>query len=593
MHIAVLDRRYCQPKRCAEECIKYCPRVRTGDETIVIGEDGRPVISEEMCIGCGICVKKCPFKAIYVVGLPEELEGREVYRYGENAFALYGLPIPRMGHVTSILGPNGTGKSTAVNILSGSLKPNLGRYRQGEEPSWEDIIKHYAGSELQDYIRSIVDKEKCVSVKPQYVDAIPEVFTGKAIELLKQNDERNALDELVERLNISGAVNQDIGTLSGGELQRVALAACMARDADFYFFDEITPYLDIYQRINVANMIRELAQSKTVLVVEHDLAILDLLADSVHIAYGEPCVFGVMAYPKGVRVGINEYLSGFLSEENIRTRREAVQFELRAPKVTEENVEPVSEYSAFEVEFEQFKLHVDRGVIPRNSVIGIVGPNGIGKTTYIRTLAGLQEPTKGKLEMNIAVSYKPQYIKADSGITVRELLTSVTKDLYKAYYATEVLRPLQLEKLLDRDLVELSGGEIQRVAIAECISRRADLYLLDEPSAHLDVEQRIQVTKVLRRFAKNNETSVMVIDHDIYLVDMLSDRLMVFSGTPMMNGKVMGPFDMREGMNRFLKNLNITFRRGEGNRPRINKPESKLDREQKEIGEYYYIRGES
>jgi ATP-binding cassette subfamily E protein 1 len=142
---------------------------------------------------------------------------------------------------------------------------------------------------------------------------------------------------------------------------------------------------------------------------------------------------------------------------------------------------------------------------------------------------------------------------------------------------------------MEREIADLSGGELQRVAIAACLSRDADLYVLDEPSAHLDVEQRVSACSAIRRFAENKHATAIVIDHDIYMIDLLSDRLLVFEGEPAVQGEVFGPFGLREGMNRFLKNLDITFRRDEETkRPRINKPGSRLDREQKANGEYYY-----
>ncbi len=584
MRLAILDRDRCQPRLCGLQCIKFCPRVRTGDETIIIGEDGKPVISEELCVGCGICVNRCPFGSIMIISLPEKLE-EPTHRYGKNGFALYGLPIPTVGKVTGILGPNGIGKSTAINILSGTLKPNLGRGRIG----WDEILEYYAGSALHDYLEGVSKGKVKTSQKPQYVDMIPKKFKGNVSQLLSKTDERGILGELLSKLDIAGITGRKIEELSGGELQRVALAACVAKEADFYFIDEISPYLDIYQRIKAAQIIRELAQEKAVMVVEHDLAILDLLADVVHIAYGTPGGFGVITHPKGVRVGINEYLKGFLREENVRIRTEAIRFDVHAPSVAKE-VSSLVTFGRFAKKYDEgFELVAQGGEIRKGEVTGIVGPNGIGKSTFVKILADEIQPTEGSIEMNIKVSYKPQYIKADESILVSELLRSLTTQVDSSYYQTEILRPLQLERLLDQKVNDLSGGELQRVAIAACLSRTADLYLLDEPSAHLDVEQRVMATKVIRRFAENNKVTAMVVDHDIYMIDMLSDRLLVFEGEPMKKGEVHGPFDMRHGMNRFLKGIGITFRRDdETKRPRVNKLDSQLDRRQKAEGEYYY-----
>jgi ATP-binding cassette subfamily E protein 1 len=579
--IAVVDRDRCKPGKCSQECYKYCPVVRTGGEAVVI--DKKAMISEELCVGCGICVKKCPFSAIMIVGLPHELEGREVHRYGENGFVLYNLPIPRKGHVVGLLGPNGTGKTTAVKILSGQLKPNLGK----EEADWDEIFDRFAGTELLDYLKGIVSGIK-TSVKPQYIEAIPKVYRGTAEELLAKVDETGKMDELVDKLELRNSLKRDIKNLSGGELQRLAIAASLLRDADFYFFDEVTSYLDIYQRTSVAKVIREKAEEKPVLIVEHDIAILDMLADYVHITYGEPSVYGVVTYPKGVRVGINQYLNGYLPDENIRIRDKPIEFDVFQPRESElETI--LLEYPSFRKTLDGFTLRAEGGDIKKSEVLGIVGPNATGKSTFVKIIAGVLEDDDKKMDVELKTSYKPQYIRVDVDTTVKAFLTSINPAVTSSYYKTEFLKPLRIEELMDRRLTDLSGGELQRVAIVACLLREADLYLLDEPSAHLDVEQRTEAARIIRRFALNSKKSVFVVDHDIYLIDMISDRLVVFGGKPGREGKSSKPLSMKDGMNRFLSNLGITFRRDEETkRPRVNKLNSRLDREQKSKGEYYY-----
>jgi ATP-binding cassette subfamily E protein 1 len=584
MRIAIVHKDRCHARKCGTECILYCPRVRTGDETVIIGPEGKAVISEELCVGCGICIKKCPFDAIDIVSLPEELE-HPTHRYGKNGFALYGLPAPMDGKVTGILGANGIGKSTAIKILSGQLRPNLGNF--DNEVPWEEILKQYTGTELFEYLQTVSRKALKIASKPQYIDYIPKVFSGSVRDLLKKTDERNRLTDILPVLKLEAILDHDIGTLSGGELQRVAIAACLARDADLYFLDEITPFLDIYQRISAAKLIRELAAERPVVIVEHDLAILDMLADTIHIGYGKPAVFGIITRPKGVRVGINQYLEGYLHEENVRFRDTQVVFEKRAHDKGSHR-EDLFAIPAMTKEYDTFHLTISGGTIRSGEVLGVVGANGMGKSTFAKLLAGAEKPTTGAIETTLRISYKPQYIKADTSDTVEMYLRRCTTKFDTSHYQHEILDPLSLEVILQSSVDSLSGGELQRVAIASCLSRDADVYILDEPSAHLDVEQRVKVTRMIKHHAEGKEAGIMVIDHDIYLIDMISERILVFEGEPGVRGTAAGPFGMREGMNRFLDALDVTFRRDQSGRPRINTPGSFLDREQKASREFYY-----
>jgi len=587
MRIAVLLRDRCQPKRCSAECMHYCPPVRTGTETIVMGDSGKPVISEELCVGCGICVHKCPFEAVKIIGLPQELEGETVHQFGKNAFRLYRLPVPRKGQVIGLLGPNGIGKSTVTSILSGQVVPNLGDY--SSDATWDKVLDKYSGTELHDYLEPLAEGSIKTATKPQYVDKLPAVHKGKVRELLEKVDDRGELDEISEKLTITSVLSRDLAKLSGGELQRVALAATLLRDADVYFFDEPSSYLDIFQRLEVAKVIQDLSTRKQVVVIEHDLAVMDFLADHVHIMYGSEGAYGIISQPRSVRSAVNVYLDGYMREENIRFRDTAIKFEKRPPR-SDWQSEPLIEFTELKKRFRNFSLKVSGGAIRKGEVVGAVGPNATGKTTFVKLLAGEVSPTAGSVKGEVTVSYKPQYIKPEFDGTVKELLyQTIGRDIDAGFFQAEVERPLNLKYLMDNEVKTLSGGELQRVAIAVCLGKQADIYLVDEPSAYLDSAQRMTASKTIRRVIEKSGKSAVIVDHDVYMIDLISDSLMVFSGEASKRGVGEGPMEMRDGMNRFLRDVDITFRRDhETNRPRINKKDSRLDREQKSKGEHYY-----
>ncbi len=584
MRIAVLLKDRCRYDKCNYQCINYCPKVRTGDETILKVKGGVR-ISEELCAGCGICVVKCPYGAIKIINLAQELEKEMIHRFGENSFRLYRLPIPQKDNVVGILGANGIGKTTAIRILSGEIIPNLGAYEK--EPSWDDILEHYSGTSLAEYFEKVAHGELETSVKPQYVDKIPAHYTGQVEELLARVGDDYM--RWVEKLDIVNTLDAPITTLSGGELQRVAIAAASTKEADIYFYDEPSSYLDIKQRLNAAKVIKEKSRESQVMVIEHDIAILDFLADNTHILYGSTGAYGVVTQPRGVRRAINTFLLGFLSEENIRFRDGEIKFDSHAPR-KDWHTQPLVEYGKLVKEWDNFRLETEPGVVPMGEVVGVVGPNATGKTTFVKMLAGVMEPTEGEIRSNLTVSYKPQYIKPDFSGRVMDLYhTHISETFETNLYQSEVVKPLDLKPLLERELSTLSGGELQRVVIALSLGREADLYLIDEPSAYLDSNMRMETARAIRRFMEKTDKAGLIVDHDVYFIDYVSDMIMNFTGTPGVHGKGQGPYEMKEGMNRFLKEVEITFRRDpDTNRPRVNKTDSRLDRQQKDEGKYYY-----
>ncbi|NCA74172.1 MAG: ribosome biogenesis/translation initiation ATPase RLI [Gammaproteobacteria bacterium] len=587
MRIAAVLQDRCQNRKCNKECYKFCPLVRTGVECIVFGERGKPIISEALCQGCGICVNKCQFDAIKIIGLADELKTEMVHQYGENTFRLYRLPVPKKGMVTGILGPNGIGKSTAIKILSGDLVPNLGNYE--DPPSKEEVLQHYDGTEVKSYLTDVYAGKVRTAIKPQYVDLIPKAASGPVKDLLSGIKGRLTLEEAAIMFELTELLDRDIKKLSGGELQRVAMAATVMKDADVYFFDEPTSYLDIYQRIRMARIIKELSADKQVVVIEHDLAILDFLADIVSVVYGTEGAYGVFTLARQVRTAINVYLDGYLPEENIRFRDRPIEF-FASPPRSDWVTSDLLSFEGLAKDFGEFTLDVVGGSIKMGESVGVVGPNATGKTTFVKMLAGEISPDGGKIDAKVKVAYKPQYITGDFDGTVRDMLYRKDYDrVTSSFFEGEVIEPLSVKYLMDKQVSNLSGGELQRVAITMCLLSDADIYLFDEPSAYLDSNQRMNAAKTIRRMMEKSGRSGMIVDHDIYFLDMVSDSMMVFGGDPGHHGIGEGPYDMREGMNKFLTAVDITFRRdAESHRPRINKPDSRLDREQKSNGEYYY-----
>lgn len=598
MRIAVLNKDRCKPDKCSpfgeKPCIKYCPKVRTGEKTIELSPDGKNVrITENLCTGCGICIKKCPFNAIKIVNLPDPLKNQITYRYGPDQFTLFRMAIPKKGKVLGLIGQNGIGKSTMLNILSGELRMNLGMFKD-EVPSNDSIINFFKGSELQQYFIELFTKKSKIVHKPQNITLIPKHVSGKVYNLLKKNDINDRLDSIVKQLNLNEILDRKVSVLSGGELQRVAIAAAYLKDADVYLIDEPSSYLDVSERINMAKLIRSLTDNdKTVVVVEHDLAILDYLSDYISLLYGIPGAYGIISHPQGVRVGINIYLNGYIKDENVRIRNEPIRFHERPPIDSSfDSGAIVLSYENLEKTLGDFHLTVDGSEIHAGEIIGILGANAIGKSTFIDLIANkIKSNTENAENKKLKVSVKPQYIEIIESKLVSEIINQIRLAPYLSQsYKKRLINGLKLEDIKGRRFSELSGGELQRVAIANCLSTEADIYLLDEPSAFLDVEMRLQVAQLLRKSIEELKKSAFVVEHDIITQDFIADSILVFEGTPGLEGKASAPLNLRDGFNLFLKLMGITFRRDElTKRPRINKVGSTKDAYQKRINEYYYI----
>lgn len=401
------------------------------------------------------------------------------------------------------------------------------------------------------------------------------------------------MDSVAEILELNHIMDRDITLLSGGELQRFAIGTVCVQKADVYMFDEPSSYLDVKQRLSAAQIIRSLLRDDDyVLVVEHDLSVLDYLSDYICVLYGKPAIYGVVTLPYSVREGINIFLDGHIPTENLRFREESLTF--RIAEVTDELAIDRSrafKYPKMEKTLGNFRLRIDAGDFTDSEIIVMMGENGTGKTTFCRLLAGVLKPDSKAGVPEMKISMKPQTITPKFDGTVRQLFFKKIKPAFLSpQFQTDVVKPLKLDDFIDQEVKNLSGGELQRVAIVLSLGMPADIYLIDEPSAYLDSEQRIIASRVIKRFIMHNKKTAFVVEHDFIMATYLADRVIVFDGKPGIDAHANKPESLLTGCNAFLKNLDVTFRRDPTNyRPRINKKDSQLDQEQKLGGNYFFL----
>lgn len=613
LRIAIVDKGRCKPEKCNRECLTQCPVNRRGNQCVTIesidiedlgNKKKISKISQQLCIGCGICVKVCPFNAIQMVNLPSEIASELTHSYGENSFRLYRLPIPKKGKIVGFIGQNGIGKSTIMSILSGKLRPNYGNYQN--PPDINDILKEVRGSTLQPYLQSIYSKEFTIRSKVQHVDKLLKKFQEsedpRTVEkvLSKRLDNENEFHlRVVGGLGLNEISQNEVRHLSGGELQRLMCAMVLLTTADVYIFDEPSNFLDIHYRMVVADLIGELAdENRYIFVVEHDMSILDYACDAVHVIYGQPGAYGVVSSIQSTAPGINTYFSGYIASDNVRFRPEPFVFKDRLTLESESTLQQSTEqqsnynYNSFQVKFDCFELYVAPGQVSTSSLIILAGRNGMGKTTFLKEF--------NERYSNLIISHKSQYLFGDlpNGVrTVREYLFVPNTYINDPVFKTDVLNTLEVGLLYDRNIRHLSGGELQRVQIVKALSRQSNVYLIDEPSACLDIEQRVRVTKALKRFTAHYKKTVFVVEHDIMMAMGLgmetTSRIIVFGENKNLTDRAAiasSPQMFIEGISSFLKGLNVTFRTSEyshTSRPRINKIGSRRDLDQKRKNIYY------
>ena len=310
----------CKPDLCGYACLKYCPLVIKGQKNVITirRETGKPIINNKTCLmakkgTCGVCINKCFPRALSVTNLPAiETAGLLVHCYDENGFRFFGVPQIHRGKVVGLLGVNGIGKSTLLNILAGE-QPNGGNYLSVKD-GYQTFLSHLTISSFRQYLTDLENSSQKVALKPQIFTYLTELSTPVS-EILANNSNNGffSLNEVIELMELESILSRYPNEMSGGELQRLAIGLVLLEDTDVYLIDEPCTFLDFRQRIKMAKIFHQIAATgKTVFIAEHDIAILDFQSDLIYLFYGEPHKFGVisrLAY--STKKGINNFRHRF------------------------------------------------------------------------------------------------------------------------------------------------------------------------------------------------------------------------------------------------------------------------------------------
>ena len=473
---------------------------------------------------------------------------------GETVLSHFDFEI-RGREKIAVVGKNGAGKTTLLHLLAGKL--TLDRDDKRQQPGVHTsrrvtvgLLSQHVFSETGDDERTV--EEELLRVCPcrdtwdkerfLYEQEYDRLFTGFGFQ---KKDKKKKLSEF-----------------SGGQRTRIALIRLMLEKPDILLLDEPTNHLDQEMTEWLEQWIA--GYEKAVVMVSHDRFFLDQTAETVYEITGKKLVRYAGNYSRFVEQKqknqqqlrrewerqqeeiqrLNELIKKFRNKPRkaafARSRQKLLERMERLEKPLEDDIRPFMQEihpgitsAKYVLEAEHLQIGYDKAImelgirIRRGQKIGVIGPNGIGKSTFLKTAAGILPPVKGKCTMGLRVTmeyFDQQTASIQADCTVKEhfhrMYPSMTEKEVRSVLGRWMFGGKDAAKMLS----DLSGGEKSRLMFAEIFQNCPNFMILDEPTNHMDIQAREMLESALRAY----QGTLLFVSHDRYFISQIADALMVF-----------------------------------------------------------------
>ena len=431
------------------------------------------------------------------------------------------------GEFIVLCGESGCGKSTLLRILNG-LIPEL---YSGELSAQGQVLdQSFLTKDFTNYVREI----GVVFQNPKTQFFTSDVYSELAFAMENYGVPRETMmqriTEITEKLSLTPFIDRSMFHLSGGQKQLIAFASASMLSHRLFLLDEPSSNLDEKTIIELKNYLSLLKQQgMTIIVSEHRLYYLTDLADRyIQMEHGK--IIGDYT-----RKEMLDFSEDQLKKRGLRSLQPTTLNKRVDRKKQESSITLTFEQVTFNYRHQSVPLHFSELVLENEAIIGIVGHNGAGKSTFSKLVSGLLKPKKGRILLNQRPVSTKDLIQASfvvmQDVNLQLFFETVEKEIMlnaqnKEVYQ-QVITMLQLNPLLDRHPQTLSGGEKQRVAIASALLSGKKIIIFDEPTSGLDLQHMEEVSQTIR-WLKQNKVLVLVITHDKEFLSQTCQRVLQF-----------------------------------------------------------------